>query len=138
MKISLIKQQAKEQKISLREIAERAGIKRATFFNYLGGKTPFTVEALEKVANILDIPIQMFFEEPHEKKGHSSNETKDPYKTDNMTDPALLEELKTQIASGRVPEDIGHQLVKELTMLYSEVENKGKKLTALLKAIEEL
>ena len=135
MKIHLIKQRAKEQKISLEEVAERAGIKRATFFNYLGGRTPFTVDALERVANILDISMKAFFEEEEEKLTTINDEN---LPASFLTPSGMIGFLEEKIESGDLSEETGTQLIQGITALFKELKTERRKLTMLLKAIEDL
>lgn len=64
MDISLkIKNLQKLKKLSNEEMAVGIGVSAATYYNYLNSTTPITLNALEKISNILGVHISVFFNE---------------------------------------------------------------------------
>jgi len=63
MDLQLIKKIAQEQNIKLDDLANKANIKRATFYNYLSGKTDIPATVLKSLSDILEIPISKFYNE---------------------------------------------------------------------------
>jgi transcriptional regulator with XRE-family HTH domain len=56
------------RKLSLRQLAERAGVHYVTIVSIEAGRMSPTVETLEKLANALDIQLRDFF--PVERQSH--------------------------------------------------------------------
>lgn len=63
MDLTLIKKVAAQKKIKLDDLAEMADIKRATFFNYLSGKTSISAASLKVLSEVLEIPVTLFYSE---------------------------------------------------------------------------
>lgn len=83
MDLRLIKTISIEKNIKLEDLAKSADIKRATFFNYLSGKTSIPAESLKKISDILDIPIARLYEESDYLDLSQANEAEPLYSNKN-------------------------------------------------------
>lgn len=53
----------KQAKLTQEELARQLGVDRVTINRYETGKVPLTVEMLDKIASLLDMPLGWFFGE---------------------------------------------------------------------------
>ncbi|MEO9965914.1 MAG: helix-turn-helix transcriptional regulator [Reichenbachiella sp.] len=79
MDLGLIKRISSQKKIKLDDLAKMANIKRATFFNYLSGKTSIPADSLKTLSDILDIPIAHLYNESNNLELMMSNEPEIAY-----------------------------------------------------------
>jgi len=102
-KIQLIKDLISEKKISLNDFSEKIGKTYNTVYNYFNGKTTIDVETLQKIADVLGVPIIYFF-------GVETRNCQEVIKeNENLKkEKRLLEREKRLIESERV------HLIKEL------------------------
>lgn len=57
-----IKELLSEKKISITEFSEKLDVSRNTVYNFFNKKYPIDVELLQKISDILEVPITIFFE----------------------------------------------------------------------------
>lgn len=81
MDFKLIKTIASNKNIRLEDLAKKANIKRATFFNYLSGKTSMPADVLKTISDILEIPVARLYEESNNVEPFVLNEPSSPYIT---------------------------------------------------------
>lgn len=61
MDLKLVKTISARKKIKLDDLANMANITRTTFYNYMSGKTAITADALQRLCEVLDIPVAQFY-----------------------------------------------------------------------------
>lgn len=81
MDFTLIKTIASSKSIRLEDLAKKANIKRATFFNYLSGKTSMPADVLKTISDILEIPVARLYEESNNLEPLVLHEPSSPYIT---------------------------------------------------------
>lgn len=82
MDLKLIKTVSAQKKMNLEDLAKLANVKRATFFNYLSGKTSIPADVLKKLSDILQIPIAQIYNESNNLELSEFQEPTKPYSSE--------------------------------------------------------
>jgi transcriptional regulator with XRE-family HTH domain len=105
MDYGLIKKIAKDKKISIKMLAELCNMTEAGLYQAMNNKT-LKIEKLEEIANILAVPIIIFFEK--------NSNTAEPGQVNEMELPSPVEPLNTiDIMELKVPNKEKISLMRE-------------------------
>lgn len=64
----LIRQVIKEKELKINRIIPFLSISRSTFYNILNGSKSPTIDELEEIAGVMDVPIESLYESKNKEK----------------------------------------------------------------------
>ena len=64
----LIRQVIKEKELKINRLIPFLSVSRSTFYNILNGNKSPTIDELEEIASVLDVPIERLYESRYKEK----------------------------------------------------------------------